>query len=77
LRTPISECRDRGIYCAVQDHTRSYADRIDLASMTPSVDLASTGYCLAKSNRSSWSSFLPEGNFTTVDVSKVPGGWRA
>ena len=28
-------------------HTRSYADRVNLASMTPQNGLSSTGYCLA------------------------------
>jgi hypothetical protein len=28
-------------------HTREFAERIDLASMTPRTDIASTGYCLA------------------------------
>jgi len=47
-----------------------------LASMTPSVDLASTGYCLANPERE-FLVFLPEGDFTTVDVSKVSGSLRA
>lgn len=71
-------------------HTRSYALRMDLASMTPSTDIASTGYCLANPGRE-YLVYLPEGDQVTlylppaygdftsewmhpVDGSIVPGG---
>jgi hypothetical protein len=57
-------------------NTRYYADRMDLALMTPSVELASTGYCLANPERE-FLVFLPEGDFVTVDLSKVSGTLRA
>jgi hypothetical protein len=44
--------------------------------MTPSTDLASTGYCLANPERE-FLVFLPEGDFVTVDLSKVLGSLRA
>jgi hypothetical protein len=57
-------------------HTRYYADRMDLASMTPSANLASTGYCLANPERE-FLVYLPEGDSVTVDVSKVSGSLSA
>ncbi len=57
-------------------HTRYYADRMDLASMTPSAELASSGYCLANPERE-FLVYLPEGDFVTVDLSRVSGSVRA
>jgi hypothetical protein len=45
---------------------------MDLASMTPQNDLASTGYCLAHSERE-FLVFLPEGDQASVDLSHAQG----
>ena len=52
--------------------TRQYADRMELASMVPNNDLASTGYCLANSQRE-FLVYLPEGDRVDVDLSGASG----
>lgn len=48
-------------------HTRAYAERMDLAAMTPRDDLASTKYCLANPGRE-YLIYLPDGGKATVDL---------
>jgi len=57
-------------------HTRSYAGRMKLAEMTPQDDLASTGYCLAKSG-SEYLVYQPNsGRFSvTLDAGKYTYEW--
>lgn len=52
-------------------YTRMYAERMDLAAMTPRNDLASTGYCLAKAVRhgAEFLVYLPYGGAVSVDLS--------
>jgi hypothetical protein len=50
--------------------TRELAERIDLATMVPRTDLASTGYCLANA-RSEYLVYLPSGGNVTLDL--APG----
>ena len=57
-------------------HTRSYADRMDLTAAMPSAEIATTGYCLANPERE-FLVYLPEGDFVTVDLSRVKGRLRA
>ena len=52
--------------------TRQYADRMDLASMAPDNDLASTSYCLANPERE-FLVYLPEGDRVDVDLSRASG----
>lgn len=47
-------------------HTRSYADKLDLAATVPRPELATTGYCLAQSGRK-YLVYLPPGR-ETVDA---------
>jgi hypothetical protein len=53
-------------------NTRAYALRMELQSMTPRNDLASTAYCLANPNRE-FLVYLPEGDSTIVDLSGMEG----
>lgn len=57
-------------------NTRHYAQRMDLVAMTPSAEIASTGYCLANPERE-FLVYFPEGDFGTVDLSRVKGTLRA
>lgn len=54
-------------------HTRAYAERMNLAAMTPRNDLASTQYCLANPGKE-YLIYLPDGDEATVDLvaSKTP-----
>jgi len=54
---------------------RRLADRMDLASMSPRRDLASTGYCLADPGKELLV-FLPEGGEAKVDLSAMAGPVR-
>lgn len=56
-------------------NTRHYADRMDLLSATPSVDISSTGYCLANPERE-FLVFLPGGDYGDVNLSGVKGTLR-
>jgi len=53
-------------------HTRAYAERMNLAAMTPRDDLASTRYCLANPARE-FLVYLPDGGEVTVDLSAAKG----
>jgi hypothetical protein len=53
-------------------HTRRYASRMKLAVMSPSIDIASTQYCLAAPGRE-YLVYLPKGGTVTVDLSGAQG----
>ncbi len=53
-------------------HTRRFAERMNLAAMTPAQDLASTKYCLADPGNE-YLVYLPEGGQVTVDLSAARG----
>lgn len=53
-------------------HTRRYADRMNLAAMTPRDDVASTQYCLANPGKE-YLIYLPDGGAVTVDLSQGKG----
>jgi hypothetical protein len=56
-------------------HTRRYAERMNLAAMTPRGDLASSQYCLANpaKEKAEYLVYLPEGGKVTVDLSAAAG----
>jgi hypothetical protein len=54
-------------YDRAMGDTRRYAQRIDLATMTPRGDLSSTGYCLADPGRA-YLVFQPDGGAFTLDL---------
>lgn len=54
------------------DATRRMAERIDLAQMTPVLDIASTKYCLANPGKE-YLVYLLEGGAVTVDLEAVTG----
>jgi hypothetical protein len=55
-------------------YTRMYADRMNLAAMTPQPALASSGYCLANTGKpAEFLVYLPQGPWLTVDLSGVSG----
>ena len=56
--------------------TRQFADRMDLASMTPMNEMASTGYCLANPEHE-FLVYLPEGDRVEVDLSHASGRLKA
>jgi len=51
-------------------YTRRYANRMNLAAMTPRSELASTGFCLADPGNE-YLVYLPEGGEATVDLSSA------
>jgi hypothetical protein len=53
-------------------YTLGYANRVDLASMTPRGDLTSTAYCLANPGKE-YLVYLPDGGKVSVDLSAVSG----
>jgi len=53
-------------------YTRTLAERMNLAAMTPRGDLASSGYCLADPGRE-YVVYLPQDGEATVDLSAVSG----
>jgi hypothetical protein len=53
-------------------HTRSYAERMNLAATVPHDELASTKHCLADSGKE-YLVYLPAGGEVTVDLSAVSG----
>lgn len=55
-------------------HTRAYAERVNLAAMTPRNDLASTEYCLANPGRE-YLVFLPTGGEASVDLTAARGAF--
>lgn len=52
--------------------TRRLADRVNLAALTPSNELASTGYCLAELGKS-YLVYVPNGGDVIVDLSAADG----
>ncbi len=56
-------------------HTRRFAQRMNLATMAPSRELASTGYCLAHASpgKGEYLVYAPEGGRLSVDLSATPG----
>jgi hypothetical protein len=56
-------------------YTRAYAERIDLANMTPRADLCSTQYCLANpvALDGEYLVYLPSGGSVTVNLTATPG----
>jgi hypothetical protein len=52
--------------------TRRWADRVGLAAMAPTQELASTGYCLANPGRE-YLVYAPQGGAVTVDLSATTG----
>lgn len=56
-------------------YVHDYADRVNLAAMTPRVDLCSSQYCLANPavNGAEYLVYLPEGGSVTVNLSATPG----
>jgi len=57
-------------------NTRLYDERMDLLSMTPSIEISSTGYCLANPERE-FLVYFPEGDVAEIDLSQVKGTLRA
>lgn len=55
-------------------YTRRYAERMNLADMTPRNGLASSGYCLADPGRE-YLVYLPEGGEVTVDLTQAEGSF--
>jgi hypothetical protein len=53
-------------------YTRTYAQKMNLTKATPSVEIASTRYCLAEPGRS-YCAYLPDGGAVTVDLSAAQG----
>jgi len=60
-------------------HTRRFAERMNLVAMTPSNDLASSGYCLAHASADDgeYLVYAPDGGKVTVDLSATPGKLEA
>jgi hypothetical protein len=56
-------------------YTRRYAQRINLATMVPRDDLASSGYCLAQPGVA-YLAYLPNGGMASVDLRGVKGVMR-
>ncbi|MCB0072964.1 MAG: hypothetical protein KDE20_15940 [Caldilineaceae bacterium] len=56
-------------------YARMYAERMDLAHMTPQGELCSTGYCLAKPTpaAAAYLVYAPDGGTFTVDLSATAG----
>ncbi len=56
-------------------YTRAFAQRMDMAAMTPQNDLASTGYCLANpaSTNAAYLVYIPDGGAVTVNLSATSG----
>lgn len=56
-------------------YTRTYADRMNLAAMTPQPASASSGFCLASAapRRAEYLVYLPQGPWVTVDLTGVSG----
>lgn len=70
-----NNCRDHPTWEPIRrsmGHTRTYAEKMDLASMAPAGDLASTGYCLANPAREYLVYQSQAGTFQ-VDLSAGPG----
>jgi hypothetical protein len=61
---------------AALGNARSYACKMDLATMVPRNDLASSTYCLANPGQE-YLVYLPDGGEVTVDLSAAAGPLRA
>jgi hypothetical protein len=57
-------------------YARSYAQRINLATMVPRNDLSSTGYCLADQGVA-YLAYLPDGGSVSIDLRAVKGKMTA
>jgi hypothetical protein len=57
---------------AAMGHTRTYANKMNLAAMTPQDALASTRYCLANPGKE-YLVYVPEGGEVTVDLTAAKG----
>jgi hypothetical protein len=57
-------------------HTRRFSLRMNLASCRPCDELASTGYCLADTERAQYLVYAPDGGTITVDLSAATGSLR-
>ncbi len=55
--------------------TRRWAERLDLAAMTPHPELASTKWCLAHPG-AEYLVYLPQGGQAEIDPSAAPGTFR-
>lgn len=66
------DVRRAGAARPAMGHARRYAERMDLARVTPRGELASTGYCLAHPG-SEYLVYLPEGGKVMVDLSATGG----
>jgi len=53
-------------------HTRGYAERMNLAAMAPSKEVASTGYCLVAPGKE-YLVYLPVGGTVTANLSSAKG----
>jgi hypothetical protein len=60
-------------------HTRRFAERMNLAAMTPRNELASSRFCLARdsADEGEYLVYAPEGGNVTVDLSATPGKLEA
>jgi hypothetical protein len=67
----LSEAEMEGARRAMGD-TRRYAERMNLAAMTPQLTLVSTQFCLAEPGKQ-YLVYLPEGGTVTVDLSPAKG----
>lgn len=56
--------------------TRTYAERMNLAAMTPQGTLASSGYCLASPGQE-YLVYLPDGGEVSIDLAAVAGTVQA
>jgi hypothetical protein len=57
---------------AAMGHTRRLAERVDLSTLVPHSELASTSYCLAQPEKE-YLVYVPEGGEVTVDLSAASG----
>jgi hypothetical protein len=57
-------------------NTRGYALRVNLMSMVPHDEMASSQYCLANPGQE-YLVYLPEGDEVTLDLSGAPGTFAA
>jgi hypothetical protein len=60
-------------------YTRRFAEAANLAAMTPSNELASSGFCLAhaSADQGEYLVYAPEGGKVTIDLSATPGKLKA
>jgi hypothetical protein len=70
---PYDDTADESVRVSL-GHTLRYAEKMDLAAMTPQSELASSGYCLADPTRE-YLVYLPDGGTVTVDLSSASGSF--